>query len=92
MQHKRIFLFYDREDQSCGCPYGECGKIDECPHGDYFNCGNRNCKPGSYKCNSDNDCGDWKDEPDSCRIKDYHIITLTGNNASSLQLKYGHQD
>ena len=58
----------------------ECGKKidnacpDPCPHGEFF-CKERpgeelvkkQCIPQSYKCNSINSCGNWKDE-EGCHI------------------------
>ena len=34
-----------------------------CPAG-YFECDNGNCIPNSWKCDTDNDCGDSSDEAD----------------------------
>lgn len=34
-----------------------------------FQCGNGHCIPNRWKCDQENDCGDWSDEKD-CEGKD----------------------
>ena len=81
------FSFTDRDD-SCRCKSRGGGSWSECGLGKCNPCKERqvhcganlrvkHCISDTFKCDSNNDCGNWNDEPDSCEFSPALQTTLS---------------
>ena len=70
------------------CGLGHCVPCQK----NQFHCGGSwsikgSCVNNNQKCNSDNDCGNWNDEPDGCKFPASLPITLISKNECTQKLK-----
>ena len=88
-KHFETFFFFGSHDtirprRSCNCWGTHCGsalsttKCNDCGKDEFFCHVDRwKCVKQDQRCNSDNDCGNWKDE-EGCRLQQDMEITLGG--------------